>query len=95
MKLKSALLLSATLAVASASAVAAPASYKKCASCHGDNGAGLKGNPAIQGLSAEAAKAALVEYKTGVRKHPIMNMMTKGLKDAQIDELASFIATLK
>jgi cytochrome c553 len=95
MKLKSALLLSATLAVASASAIAAPASYKKCASCHGDNGAGLKGNPAIQGLSAEAAKAALVEYKTGVRKHPIMNMMTKGLKDAQIDELAGFIATLK
>ncbi len=96
MQLKTAILFSAGLMMASANAMAdAPASYKKCTKCHGDDGAGLRGNPTIKGMSADTAKTALEAYKAGTRKHPIMNMMAKKLNDAAIAELSGYIATLK
>ena len=102
MKLSTKLTMISLLAMASASATAGDAAAGKakfaaCAGCHGANGVSADEalNPSVAGLSADAVKTALNEYKSGARDHVTMNAMSAGLSDADIDNLAAYITTLK
>lgn len=67
----------------------------KCASCHGADGRGKKSNPPLAGMSVEAHVKAMQEYKTGARKHPVMQMLAKKLSDRDIADIAAYYASLK
>ena len=67
----------------------------QCASCHGAEGKGGGPNPAIISLDAAKFTAAMNDYKSGKRKHPIMEMMAKKLSDQDVADLIAHYATLK
>lgn len=69
-----------------------------CASCHGMNGEGAGIFPKLAGLTADDAAAKLKKYKAGEQVGPntaMMAPMASGLSDADIENLAAHIATLK
>ena len=90
---------------AAASPVAAagnPAGTKKfaasCASCHGANGQGMGTFPKLVGLTADTVKSRLADYKAGKQVGPqsaVMMPIASMLTTAEVDELASHIASLK
>ncbi|SIO03265.1 Cytochrome c553 [Sulfurivirga caldicuralii] len=68
-----------------------------CVGCHGANGEGGVG-PKLAGQSAEDTAAKLHKYKAGEQVGPMTSMMAPmaaGLSDADIDNIAAYIATLK
>jgi len=67
-----------------------------CTGCHGTDGMSM--SPMIPNLAGqkEAYLAkAIKDYKTGVRKDPMMSYMTGGLTDNEIDDLAAYFSGLK
>lgn len=102
MKIITKLTMISLLAVASTSAFAGDAAagkakYAGCAGCHGANGVSANEavNPSLAGLSADAVKTALNDYKSGARDNATMKAMAAGLSDADIDNIAAYVATLK
>ena len=87
-------------AIAAGDAAAGKAKFAVCAGCHGPTGAGndvLK-YPKLTGLEETYAAQQLHDFKSGKRNTPqaaTMKAMTAGLSDADIDNLAAYIATLK
>lgn len=82
---------------AAGDAAAGQKKYAVCAGCHGATGAGnavLK-YPKLAGLDAGYVREQLSAYKSGARDNATMKAMTAGLGDADIDNLAAYIATLK
>lgn len=80
-----------------ADVAAGKAKFAVCAGCHGPTGAGndaLK-YPKLAGRDAAFVKEQLHAFKTGARDNATMKAMTAGLNDADIDNLAAYIATLK
>lgn len=67
-----------------------------CAGCHG-----LDGNstnpvwPKLAGQHAAYLKKSLRNFRSGVRKDPLMNAMAKPLSDADIDNLAAYFSSQK
>lgn len=93
MVITSAFLLSfsgATLAGGDAAAGATKAG--QCASCHGANGEGSGDNPKIAGMDQAAFVKAMSDYKSGARKHMMMEMFAKKLSDQDFADLAAFYA---
>ncbi|MEW6446456.1 MAG: c-type cytochrome, partial [Pseudomonadota bacterium] len=84
-------------AFAAGDAAAGKAKYGSiCASCHGMNGEGAGIFPKLAGKTDAAAK--LKDYKAGKQVGPNTAMMAPqaaGLSDADIENLAAHIATLK
>jgi cytochrome c553 len=68
---------------------------KKCKSCHGAKGEGKKKNPPLAGISVEKHVQAMMDYKTGSRKHKLMQRLAKKMSDKQITDVATFYAGLK
>ena len=64
-----------------------------CASCHGANGEGMGENPKIAGMATDKFSQAVQAYKSGTKKHMMMEMMTKNLSDQDIANLAAFYAS--
>ncbi len=64
-----------------------------CASCHGVNGEGMGENPKITGMAEGKFSQAIQAYKSGTKKHMMMEMMTKNLSDQDIADLAAFYAS--
>ena len=102
MKKLAILLTAGFLATASASvlagdAAAGKAKYAACGGCHGANGVSANEdvNPSVAGMSADAVKTALNDYKSGKRNNAMMKAMTASLSDADIANLAAHIETLK
>ena len=90
-----ALLASAT---ARADAEAGKTTYaaRGCIGCHGAGGvSAVAANPTLKGRDAEFVRKSLTDYRSGARKNPIMNAMAAGLSDAEIRNLADYIASLK
>lgn len=87
----------AATSVSAGDAAAGKAKYAACGGCHGANGvsAAPDTNPSIAGMSEADAKTAIMDYKSGKRDHAMMKAMTASLSDADIDNLAAHIATLK
>jgi cytochrome c553 len=68
---------------------------KKCASCHGADGKGVKKNPPIVGISAADFAKDLHDYKSGAKKHKMMNILTKKMSDDDIQSLALYYSSMK
>ncbi len=62
-----------------------------CQGCHGPDGNSYGETiPSISGLSTNYFKEAFQEYKTGVRRNYVMQIIAKGYTDDQIDKIATF-----
>ena len=83
----------ATLA---ANAVAGKTKAAACAACHGPLGkATMPDAPNLAGQPAMYLAEQLKAYRSGARKHEVMSMMAKPLKDADIDDLAAWFASIQ
>jgi cytochrome c553 len=70
---------------------------KQCAGCHGEDGSGSGSTPALRGLAAEEAQAALLGYRERTRegsRKAIMERVVKNLSDEEIKALADHVAGL-
>ena len=78
-------------------AAAGKGKFAVCAGCHGPTGAGNEAlkYPKLTGLEASYVKQQLIAFKSGVRDNATMKAMTAGLNEADMDNLAAYIATLK
>ena len=65
----------------------------QCSSCHGANGEGSGDNPKIAGMDDAAFIKAMNDYKSGARKHMMMEMFAKKLSDQDNADMAAFYAT--
>ncbi len=71
--------------------------YATCASCHGPAGAGMGIFPKISGQSADYIAGRLEQYRANEMVGPnsmLMIPQAAGLSDADIENLAAYIATL-
>lgn len=83
-------------AAPAASAVAGKAKAAACAACHGPLGkATMPDAPNLAGQPAMYVAEQLKAYRSGARKHEVMSLMDKPLKDADIDDLAAWFASIQ
>ena len=69
---------------------------KGCIGCHGANGVSVVATyPSLKGKDADFLRKNLTDFRSGARKNPVMNAMAAGLKDADIENLADYIGSLK
>jgi len=93
--------LAATLATASGSALAADAAAGRqkammCAACHGPIGMGQTPDaPHLAGQPEIYLAAQLKAFRSGARRHEVMNVMAKPLSDADIADLSAWFGSLK
>ncbi len=66
----------------------------KCAGCHGTDGKGKASNPPVVNLEEGYFVQQLSDYKSGARVHSMMKMMTQGLSDQDMANLAAYYASL-
>jgi cytochrome c553 len=67
-----------------------------CAVCHGPNGIAVAPDAAnLAGQSAIYLTAQLKAFRSGERKHEVMNTMAKPLTDAEIANLAAWYSSIK
>lgn len=81
-------------------AAAGKAKYAICAGCHGPTGAGNEAlkYPKISGQEPAYIVQQLKAFKSGERNTPqaaTMKAMTAALSDADMENLAAYIATMK
>jgi cytochrome c553 len=79
-------------------AAAGKAAYdgKGCAGCHGADGKSASpANPTLAGRDAAFVKGALTDFKSGKRQNATMNAMAGMLNDADVANIAAYVATLK
>jgi len=80
---------------APASAHTAPQSAAVCVACHGTNGIGIVNMyPTLAGQHADYLVQAIEEYKSGSRKHPVMDAMAAQLKESDVRQIADFYSSL-
>jgi cytochrome c553 len=85
-------------AAALAMAAASPAVLSvPCASCHGVDGKGLANSkiPAINGRPAQELSTILKAFKADQVTVTIMNRLSKGYSDAEIDAIAGYFAAIR
>ncbi len=65
-----------------------------CVGCHGAAGKKPIANyPVVGGKDAEFIAAELNKFRSGERQNPIMGPMAAGLSDADVANLAAYLAT--
>jgi len=65
-----------------------------CVGCHGAAGKKPIANyPVVGGKPADFIAAELNKFRSGERKNPVMGPMAAGLSDADVDNLAAYLAT--
>lgn len=86
----------ATVAVITEEAIAGKAKAAVCASCHGVGGNSVVAMyPKLAGQSADYIAKQLEEFKSGVRKDPVMAGMAAALSDQDMAELGAYFASEK
>ena len=71
-------------------------SDSSCAACHGRNGIGIIPlYPNLAGQKREYLVAQLQAFRDGTRKNPIMSPMVAHLTEADIEDVAAYLAALK
>jgi cytochrome c553 len=86
----------ATPPARAADAAAGKAKAAACAACHGPLGkATMPDAPNLAGQPAMYVVEQLKAYRSGARKHEVMSLMAKPLKDADMDDLAAWFASIK
>ena len=84
----------APLQVADAAAGAAAYNAKGCVGCHGPSGKKPIANyPVIGGKPADFIGAELNKFRSGERNNPVMMPMAAGLSDADVANLAAYLAS--
>ena len=81
-----------------ADAAAGQSAYaaKGCIGCHGAGGvSAVSANPSLKGRDAAFIRQTLTDFRSGARKNPVMNAMAAGLNDADINNIADYIGSLK
>lgn len=89
-------LLLGSLATAAAAADSAAGKQKSaaCAACHGPDGNSADPQyPRLAGQHASYLERALLDYRSGARKNPIMAGFAGGLSDSDIADLAAYFAS--
>jgi cytochrome c553 len=81
------------IAMAAGDAAAGQQKASQCAACHGANGEGVGDNPKIAGMDEAAFIKAMNDYKSGARKHMMMEMFAKKLSEQDNADLAAYFAT--
>jgi cytochrome c553 len=67
---------------------------KVCAACHGETGATpIQDNPKLAGQYYDYLVRALMDYKSGKRKNPIMPGMVANLTKEDISDLAAYFSS--
>lgn len=67
-----------------------------CTSCHGANGnAPLEGMPKLAGQYSDYLAKVLREYRDGKRTNAVMAAQAKGLSNAEIDNMAVYLGSVK
>jgi len=82
----------------STQSVAGKGLYSKlCVSCHGAGGSGTQAIPRLAGQQVKYLEDSLKRYRNGKgeRIDPLMAAYTRNLKDADIQNLASYLSTLQ
>jgi cytochrome c553 len=97
--LPAALAVAAALAAGHVAAADIEAGKKKaqevCAACHNMDGIStIADYPKLAGQYPDYLAKALRDYKSGVRKNPIMAGMAAGLSQKDIDDVAAYFASL-
>ena len=67
-----------------------------CSSCHGENG--VSSNSEWPNLAAQKDQyiiAQLKNFRSSIRKNPIMNSISQTLTDKDIEDIATYYASLK
>jgi cytochrome c553 len=83
-------------AVVAEDIVAGRAKAQVCAVCHGPLGVSVAPDtPNLAGHPATYLVAQLQHFRSGVRKHEVMNVMAKMLSDADIANLAAWYSAIK
>jgi len=91
-------LLTALIAMLAANPVlagdlATPEKVTVCAACHGTDGkATVPIYPHLAGQYSNYLELTLREYRSGVRKSPVMGPQASSLSDAEIRQLAAYYA---
>ena len=81
---------------AAAAAEHPPAAAALCVACHGVDGVGVVAiYPTLAGQPADYLEREMGEYKNGGRRNPVMAGMAGQVKDADIDTIAAYYASLK
>ena len=67
-----------------------------CIGCHGAGGVSVVTTyPSLKGQNREFVRKNLADFRSGARKNPVMSAMAAGLSDADIDNIADYIDSLK
>jgi sulfide dehydrogenase cytochrome subunit len=82
------------LLIAVPAAAQAPLAAEGCVGCHGPNGAGAGGVPAIAGRDAGELRAMLAAFRANERPATIMNRVARGYTDAELAAVAEHFAKL-
>jgi cytochrome c553 len=84
-------------AYAGGNAAAGAEKSKTCAACHGaDFNKSISPDiPRLAGQHGDYLERALMDYKSGLRKDPVMGGMAAALSKQDIMDLAAYINTLK
>lgn len=84
------------LPVHAANAAAGRDKAQSCAPCHGPNGLSARPDaPSLAGQPAIYVAAQLRAFRTGKRQQPEMEVVAKGLSEADIDDLAAWFEAIK
>ncbi len=87
-------LVNAPLQAGDAGAGATAYNAKGCVGCHGASGKKpIADYPVIGGKPAEFILGELKKFKSGERNNPVMMPMAAGLSDADMANLAAYLAT--
>lgn len=78
-------------------AAAGKEKYAVCGGCHGATGAGNEAlnYPKLTGIPADQFVQQLKAFKSGERDNATMKAMVAGLSDADMENIAAYVATFK
>lgn len=88
-------LLVTTAASAAGSAQAGSTKSLFCAACHGLDGNIAYASAPLAGQSTARFNESMTAFKAGKRLHPVMNILSMGLSEQDIQDLAMYYATQK
>ena len=69
---------------------------RTCVACHGQNGISLSpGWPTLAGQHEDYLEHALIQYRDGSRKDPVMSPLVADMSDETVSQLAAYFASLE
>jgi len=66
-----------------------------CGGCHGTDGASIGAMPSIKGKKKAFIKQSLLDFRDGKKKATVMDRISKGYDDKQIEMLAEYFSAQK